>query len=468
MAGRVLVGDDVAINRIILKVKLSGSRYEVGQAGDVASLLRAARTSRPDLIIATQHLPGGGVAALCDGLRADPALRAVPVIAVLPSDHRRDRLAALSSGADEVLARPLDEVALLALVRNLIRSRSATGELLRKQTLARETGFGEAATGFARPARIALVAPSCEEAIIWRAGLSGPGQDAGENLGDAQVDVYSKAGALDAMKAGQAADIYVISTNLQQEGDGLHLASELRSRSETRHAVMVLHNAPGDGKMATLALDMGADAVLNGPLNGAELAIRLRRLAAAKLEDDALRAALDRQLSLAMSDPLTGLHNRRYAQSTLAHIAREAHRRGQSFALMVLDLDRFKQVNDRHGHAVGDAVLIEVAARLKASLREVDLLARLGGEEFLVALPGAGHADAARAAERLRQVIGGYPIRAPSRCIDVMVTASIGVFVHQPDRANLQVNQMIDHADRALYAAKADGRNQINFVKNAA
>lgn len=461
MAGRILIADDVATNRIILKVKLAASRYEVFQADDVASMLVMAHAQMPDLIIVTQSLAGGGVKAACDQLAMDANLANIPVIAILPTSDRRDRLAVLQDGADDLLVRPVDEDVLLALIRSQIRSRAIDGELQRKQVIAREFGFAETGEKFSRQARIALIPQNREAGFSWRAGLVGRLKD--------KVKVINKAQALDRFPDNQTPDVFVISACLTEGSDGLHLISELRSRPAKRHAVLVVHNPTGDEKITTLALDMGANSVLSGDFDSHELALRLQKLAPRKLQTDALRRALDQQLSMAMTDPLTGLYNRRYAQSYLARIVQSARRRHLPFTLMVLDLDRFKRVNDQYGHNVGDEVLVEVAKRLQANMRECDLLARLGGEEFLIALPDTNREDAARAAERLRRVVADRPIRSPSRGIDVAQTLSIGVFVSAENRDSPdRIEQMIDRADRALYASKADGRNQITFVRSAA
>lgn len=129
---------------------------------------------------------------------------------------------------------------------------------------------------------------------------------------------------------------------------------------------------------------------------------------------------------------------------------------------MVCDLDHFKQVNDRYGHAAGDAVLKKVAHRLKSNLRSIDLLARMGGEEFLLVMPETGMKAAHMAAERLRRIIGDQPIRLPSG-LEIPVTASFGLAIggkSSPDH-------MTETADHALLQAKAQGRNLVE-VRRAA
>ncbi len=168
-----------------------------------------------------------------------------------------------------------------------------------------------------------------------------------------------------------------------------------------------------------------------------------------------------------MTDPLTGLHNRRYALPHLARIAERAQTAGRQFAVMVLDLDRFKSINDTWGHGAGDAVLIEVAERLKSNLRAVDLIARIGGEEFLIALPDTTLEAAQATAERLRRVVGDRPVPLPNGNGSIPVTLSIGLALGA-DPAAGSVEDLIGLADRALLGSKADGRNQVKVGRSAA
>ena len=374
---------------------------------------------------------------------------------------RGTRLDALAAGADDYLAKPFDEVTLLAMVRHLLRTHVTQEELTRRLDAAEELGLTDLPPGREKPPRIALIAPDLATGLAWRVDLL--------HQIEARMLVIDRGGALDRWAPGDAPDAFVIGANLSHERDGLMLLSELRSRLATRNAVIVVQDSANDPGLVPSALDIGADAVTQGSFDAEELAIRLDHLIARKVEIDALRAQVDAGLNLAVLDPLTGLYNRRYAETYMRRVIAQANATGQPFALMLLDLDRFKSVNDRFGHNVGDEVLIETARRLHANMREVDLLVRHGGEEFLIAMPATDFDAASRAAERLRRVIGERPIRAAAPGIEVPITVSIGVTVctGAPDGTHT-LQGLIAAADRALYTSKNDGRNQVTFADNAA
>ena len=154
-------------------------------------------------------------------------------------------------------------------------------------------------------------------------------------------------------------------------------------------------------------------------------------------------------------DPLTGLFNRNALEQRLGELDGQpsSEVEGLSHALLLCDLDHFKRVNDQLGHAAGDAVLQDVAYTMRASLRAGDSIYRVGGEEILVVLPGAGEADAVEIAERLRHAV------RDRRPIGVMVTVSIGVAVSGP--GPVDTDELVSRADAALYSAKASGRNRV-------
>ncbi len=164
---------------------------------------------------------------------------------------------------------------------------------------------------------------------------------------------------------------------------------------------------------------------------------------------------------LSLTDPLTGLWNYRYLTLALGHEIERATRFGRPLAVLMIDLDRFKQINDRHGHQIGDAVLIELAARMRTEVREVDTLARYGGEEFVVVLPETDADGAARTAERLGAVIRST-VFCQGSAHELPVTASLGVAVF-PDHGG-DASQLLRSSDNALYVAKADGRDRWKFA----
>jgi two-component system cell cycle response regulator len=166
---------------------------------------------------------------------------------------------------------------------------------------------------------------------------------------------------------------------------------------------------------------------------------------------------LERLAGLARKDPLTGLPNRRALEEELPRALARALRAGEPLSVVVLDVDRFKEVNDRHGHAAGDAVLAAVAGRAAAALRGSDVIARFGGEEFAVVLPGADLARAAEAAERIREAVAAEAVTAGGAALSV--TVSLGCATLLPDERDARA--LLARADARLYEAKRAGRNRV-------
>ena len=198
-----------------------------------------------------------------------------------------------------------------------------------------------------------------------------------------------------------------------------------------------------------------------------EVGLRLRNMLQRKRTADRARASVHDGLRMAVIDPLTGLYNRRYAIPQLTHVAERAAEDGTVFAVMVVDLDRFKSVNDRYGHAGGDAVLVEISSRLSANLRATDMLARIGGEEFLIVLPNTTYAEAQTAAERLCRVVKDRPVTVTGGP-PLHITVSIGVAFSGECAPLETVAAIIDRADQALLTAKSEGRDQVTISRTAA
>ena len=191
---------------------------------------------------------------------------------------------------------------------------------------------------------------------------------------------------------------------------------------------------------------------------------RLRQSEAAlQSQLQAIQSLQDQLTEQANRDPLTGLYNRRYLTTALQRETDACAREGATLALLLIDLDLFKQINDRHGHAAGDDVLCQISALLLQSMRPSDICCRYGGEEFLLVLPGMGLQTAVERAQALRQQVAERRWLADGQPIGV--TLSVGVACAH--NARVAPAALIDLADRALYQAKAEGRNRVCVAGDA-
>ncbi|PWE29280.1 diguanylate cyclase response regulator [Maritimibacter sp. 55A14] len=451
MSGRILIVDDVATNRIVLKAKLAGAFYDVLLAEDGARALALARREAPDLILLDATMPGSDGFATCERLRADRATRHIPVILLTGRDDRGARLRALQAGADDVLSRPVSDRLLLARLRSLLRDKSAADELCARAQTCRALGLEDAS---AAPPRIANVLVVCNDPGCARSRANALGLRL-----DARVAAAEARDVLAAGAGGTEPDLLLICMDGAPLGPLRDLLSELRARGTTRDSALVVMLAQDDPGAGAAALDLGANDFVLRSAAPEELALRLRNQLRRKHYVDRLRASVRDGLRLAATDPLTGLSTRRYALSRLDRMTSQAAEYGRRFAVLLLDIDRFKRINDRFGHAAGDAVLAEVAARLRATLRRDALLARYGGEEFLAALPDTTLPAARLAAERMRRAIARKPFQIGAGLPLLNVTLSVGVVLSESDPC--PVAALIEVADGALYASKAGGRNQV-------
>jgi two-component system, cell cycle response regulator len=463
MNGRILVVDDLATNRIVYRARLAAAFYEPILAADGKSCLSMAQDERPDLILLDLNLPDIIGNEVLQRLRCAPETRDTPVIVLTAATDAEARLAALSAGADDVMTKPTSEAILLARVRNLLRTKADASYPETAVQLAQH-GFAEPTAIFEPSATIALVDSSAAPRYKWWDGLRGQIRDKLVNMTRSQA--LADAGMAEGGRA-QVPDVFIIQDDGSAVG-GLRLLSELKSHAATRHSAVCFVGLSDDGDGAAMAFDLGADDVVGADVSAAELALRMRSLLRRKRQGDRQRASLQDGLRMAMIDPLTGLHNRRYAMPKLAGIAAQADVEGESFSVMVVDLDKFKLVNDHYGHAAGDQVLIEVAMRLTSNLRMSDLLARIGGEEFLVALPRTPKSEARLVARRLCEAVEELPILLPSGQ-SLKVTVSIGVAVSSLATSQAQqVANLVEEADLAMLEAKNSGRNKVTFRRTAA
>ncbi len=263
--------------------------------------------------------------------------------------------------------------------------------------------------------------------------------------------------AWEAMQAADAPRLAVLDWMMPRM-DGVEVCRRIRAAAREPYVYVLLLTARTESQDLVEGMEAGADDYLTKPFNAQELRVRLR---AGRRILDLQQQLMEARESLrvqATHDALTGLLNRgRVLEVLLTEIAR-SERELRPLALLMVDLDRFKQVNDTGGHMAGDAVLREAARRMKAVTRHYDSPGRYGGEEFLIVLPGCSAQDARTQAERLREAVAREPFAAAGKLL--AVTCSIGVSSRGACGAG-DADRLIREADSALYAAKHEGRNRV-------
>ena len=449
MSARILVVDDIEANVRLLEAKLNVEYYDVSVAYDGPGALEAAASRHPDIILLDVMMPGMDGFEVCRRLKADPNTRHIPVVLVTALDGRQDRLTGLKAGADDFLTKPIDDVALFARVRSLTRLKLVIDELRQREASGRRIGVieGVASRLGGSGGRIVIADDQDRQARRITDELAVEHRPVVESDADR---------ALLAVRA--RADLLIV--NIAAKAfDGLRLAAQLRSDEATRHVPILAVFDPDARARALKALEIGVNDLIAKPVDPEELSARARTLIRQKRYTDFLRNNLDNSLELAVTDPLTGLHNRRYMSGQLSALVRRATHGGEPVAALLVDIDHFKRINDSFGHDIGDEVLREFAVRLATNVRAIDLPCRAGGEEFVVIMPDTSLEAAERVAERLRLHVSGSPFRV-SRVEELLqVTISIGVAATLGEGDTPEA--LLKRADEAVYEAKAKGRNVV-------
>jgi len=254
-------------------------------------------------------------------------------------------------------------------------------------------------------------------------------------------------------------DLILLDLGLPGEVDGMRLLQELRSIERLAATPLIVVSGRDDLQTVVAALVGGALDYLTKPVDATELVARCIAALRTKRAIDALQTAMRRLEREALTDPLTGLGNRRSGLDALTRADATARRHGRAPALLYVDLDSLKLINDLHGHAAGDAAIRQLARRLSASMRGVDVVARVGGDEFIVVLDDSAPENVARVAARIQAAIAAEPVEAMGSTLPV--TASIGCAAW---RGGDTVEQWLGRADQALYEAKRSGRGRVHLA----
>ena len=260
----------------------------------------------------------------------------------------------------------------------------------------------------------------------------------------------------------QFAPIVILDRNMPGM-DGLELCRAIRDGTHYPGYVYIMLCTAHDTEEEILAgLNAGADDYLSKRASGAQLIARLACARRILSLEQSLKAVIEERRRMAMTDVLTGAHNRRYFMNHMRRELKRTRRFGGDLTLVVFDIDHFKHINDRYGHAAGDTVLVEFVRRVQKCLpREFDWCARMGGEEFAVVLPQTDLNGGRVVAEKIRHAFASNPVSAVSGGIECTVSAGISGLSAFADRNEVSIEQILSRADDCLYTSKNSGRDRV-------
>ncbi|HRD77560.1 MAG TPA: PleD family two-component system response regulator [Hyphomicrobiaceae bacterium] len=450
MTARVLVVDDILANVKLLEARLSAEYFEVLTAFNAKDAIEICSRERVDVVLLDVMMPGMNGFEACRIIKSNPRTAHLPIVMVTALDQPSDKLQGLESGADDFLTKPVDDIALITRVKNLARLKVLSDELIMRASTSEQMGLpsiDQLLAGGSDKGRILLVEDHPRS-----------GQRLTEALGKVHEIALEKDPQAALLRAAEENfDLLVVSLSLA-ESDGLRLCSQVRSLERTRHLPIIILVEPGDDARLLRGLDMGVNDYLIRPIDRNEMLARVRSQVRRKRHQDLLSTRLKQSVELAITDSLTGLHNRRYMEGHLKTLVADAIAGNRHLSVLVADIDYFKSVNDTYGHDAGDTVLVEFAQRFRRNTRGIDLACRLGGEEFVIIMPDTDLAVARQVGERLRACIAADPFQINSST-QLRVTASVGLATLE--RRDDTPMALLKRADLALYAAKREGRNRV-------
>lgn len=456
MTALILVVDDVPANVKLLEAKLSAEYYSVVTAKDGFECIAQAKQHKPDLILLDVMMPGMDGFETCKKLKEDYEVSHIPVVMVTALSEKADRLRGLDSGADDFLTKPINDTALFARVKSLVRIKLLLDELRLRDKTGSQLGIrapgSETFTSDVSGSRVLLID---DDTVQGKQVVAALGETYTADWVEDSEEAVEKA-------RGGNYDVILVSTMLM-DTDGMRIALALKNQEETRHVPVLILVDEDDTRAMLKGLDLGINDYLLVPVDRNEMAARVKTQIRRKKYQEALKSNYYQSVSMAITDALTGLYNRHYLNSHLENMIGLAKDNSKPLSLMIMDMDHFKMVNDTHGHDAGDMVLKQLSELIVSALRSTDLAARFGGEEFVVLMPETDLQAASEVAERVRKTIESSPFKINAAGDTIDKTVSIGVStlkIGQEDGAAL-----LKRADEVLYEAKHGGRNQVKLAQ---
>lgn len=448
----ILVVDDLEANVKLLEAKLTNEYYDVSSArsGKEALDILDKTPDLFDVILLDVMMPEIDGFEVCRRIKANPKIAHIPVVMVTALQDIENRIEGLRAGADDFLTKPIVDLALFARIRSLVRLKEIMDEFrVRGQQEYEEGNINKISSIDISHANILVIDDDFTQSDFLKSKLGRITKN---------IEIVSKTNIdLDPFLS-SGMDIIVISTQLL-DSDGLRICSKLKNNPKAKNVPIILLVEDEDYETLAKGLDLGASDYMLTPLDETEITVRVSAQVRRKRYQDALKENLQQNLSLASTDHLTGLYNRHYFDNHANNLLTKAMPGTVGFIMS--DLDNFKMVNDTYGHLIGDILLKSVALAIKEHIRPMDVVARFGGEEFVVLLENVNKEDLLIVAERLRaKVEEKVHYSDPATNLVLKKTISIGCSLY---KENDTLEMLTKRADDGLYMAKERGKNQVVF-----
>jgi two-component system, cell cycle response regulator len=452
---KVLIVDDSPVTIALFHRMLADGLFQMIRASDGQEALELAFAEFPDVILMDIMMPEMNGLEATRRLKSDPRTRDIPIILVTAMDDPENKQASLEAGAEDFIFKPVKRPELLARVNSMIalkeyRDQVAIRDRSQRSLILRQDGdeTGEEV-------------PEASPLVLLVEDNEGDVKLVRHFLKDLPLRIKRTASGREAVKLADTGKVDLILLDLVlPDLDGFAVCRQVRESEAGRGTPIIVITCLDDMDSKVKCIELDTDDFLVKPIIGRELQARVKVLLEKKRQHDKLRSHYQAAVNSSIIDWLTGLYNHGYLKKFLDLELRKSTRQNYPVSLIMVDIDNFKNYNDSHGHTVGDAILKELANLIKRSVRDVDLVARYGGDEFAVVLPYSDRQGGVMTAQRIDRAIKTHEFVRKSAAPPPRITVSMGVASYPSDAA--RVEELIHRSDLRLYAAKQSGKDQIS------
>ncbi|GHA54478.1 PleD family two-component system response regulator [Amylibacter ulvae] len=453
MPGKILIADPIVTNRIAFKMLLAKEYFDLCVTGCDETIGDTIEKQRPDVVLVSERFAKTTGFNICRMIKSDPKTCDLPVI-IINNVPPHDWISAENCGADDLISTENDPTYLIQRIRTLYRRKAELDASLTHLRTAELAGFSENTTStfqhVKRRFNVCVLndgSSLCDQ--IMRVLTRTKSQRIGLNC-DTGALIHETA----------RADIIIIPFLDKLFRSDQSLVWKINSLiKETDKPVLVVFEHT-NAQSHAMAVRLGLSEYSCGAENLDRLGLRIQSMVHFTRRKSSAGDILSNHVQESKIDPLTGLYNRRYGMKYLSHLMRQPSSMTKPLAVMMLDLDNFKALNDTYGHVIGDQILKELGGLLKNCIRSADMIMRMGGEEFLLMLPDCFLPTAQSIAKRILNKIRTAQFISDEFSTQVRVTASIGIAIHDGYEA---AEKFISRADSALFQSKTHGRDQYNY-----